>query len=54
MKEMDNNVTMEKILFMFNNFNNAILESVNCIRVDMNNMREELKKEIKDLREENN
>ena len=55
MDETNNNITLEKILYSFNDFSNAIQKSLNYIREDISNLKQEvkdLKVEMKELRKE--
>ena len=47
MEETNNNVILEKILYAVNDFSNTIMKSINSLREDMNNMKIELKEEIR-------
>lgn len=62
MDETNNNITLEKILYSFNDFSNAIQKSLNYIREDISNLKQEvkelkedisvLKQEVKELKED--
>ena len=40
MDETNNNITLEKILYSFNDFSNAIQKSLNYIREDISNLKQ--------------
>ena len=55
MDETNNNITLEKILYSFNDFSNAIQKSLNYIREDISSLKQEvkeLKTDMKELRQE--